>query len=96
MTVALAQVSPPFRAEAEATRREAQGKHPLVLRLAEQNAALSEELAQTAARLNALAEQAEQTDKLAGRIETQFKRARDTIAIGGLSQELTVTVGERP
>jgi potassium efflux system protein len=76
------------RAEAEATRREAQGKHPLVLGLAERNAALSEELAQAAARLNALAEQAEQTDKLARRIETQFKSARDTIAIGGLSQEL--------
>ena len=76
------------RAEAEATRREAQGKHPLVLGLAERNAALSEELAQAAARLNALAEQAEQTDKLARRIETQFKSARDTVAIGGLSQEL--------
>ena len=33
------------RAEAEATRREAEGKHPLVVGLAEQNAALSEELA---------------------------------------------------
>ena len=76
------------RAEAEATRREAQGKHPLVLGLAERNAALSEELAQAAARLNALAEQTEQTDKLARRIETQFKSARDTVAIGGLSQEL--------
>ena len=76
------------RAEAEATRREAQGKHPSVVGLAERNAALSDELAHASARLNALAEQAEQTDKLARRIETQFKSARDTIAIGGLSQEL--------
>lgn len=76
------------RAEAEATRREAQGKHPLVVGLAERNAALSEKLAQAAARLNALAEQAERTDKVARRIETQFKSARDTVAIGGLNQEL--------
>ncbi len=76
------------RAEAKASRREAQGKHPLVVRLAEQNAVLSEELAQMASRMNALAEQEEQADKLARQIETQFKSAKDTIAIGGLSQEL--------
>jgi potassium efflux system protein len=75
-------------AAAEATRREAQGKHPLVLGLAERNAALSEALVQAAPGQTALAEQTEQTDKLARRIETQFKSARDTVAIGGLSQEL--------
>ena len=76
------------RAEAEATRREAQGKHPLVIRLAERNAALSEGLAQAAASLNALTEKVEQTDKMARRTETQFKSARDTVAIGSLSHEL--------
>jgi len=76
------------RAEAAATRREAEGKHELVVGLAEQNAVLTEELVQTASRLNALAGQAERTDKLARRIESQFKSAKDTIAIGGLSQEL--------
>jgi potassium efflux system protein len=76
------------KAEAEATRREAEGKHPLVILLAERNAVLSEGLARSAARLKSLGERTEQTDKLARRIETQFKSARDTVAIGGLRQEL--------
>ncbi|MEA3274363.1 MAG: hypothetical protein U9Q81_03530, partial [Pseudomonadota bacterium] len=76
------------RAEAEAIRREAEGKHPLVVHLAEQNAVLSEELAQMVARMDKLAEQAERTTEQARQIETNFKRAKDTIKIGGLSQEL--------
>ena len=76
------------RAEAELIRRDAQGEHPLVLRLAERNAALSEALATAAVQLSALGEQTEQTDQLARRIERQFTSARDTVAIGGLNQEL--------
>jgi potassium efflux system protein len=76
------------RAEAEATRREAQGKPPSVVNLAERNADLSEELAQMASRLDGLAGQAKRADKLAGQIEKDFASAQDTIEIGGLSQEL--------
>ena len=39
-------------------------------------------------RLDELAEQAEQTGTLARQIETSFKRVKDAIEIGGLSQEL--------
>jgi potassium efflux system protein len=76
------------RAEAQRIRREAEGKHPLVLRLAERNAALSEALAGAATQVSTLGAQTEQTDRLARRIERQFKSARDTIAIGGLNQAL--------
>ncbi|MCG6860233.1 MAG: mechanosensitive ion channel [Chromatiaceae bacterium] len=76
------------KAEAEATRRGAVGKHPLVEHLAGQNALLSEELAQMASELDALTEQTEQAEKISRRIEAHFKRAEATIAIGGLTQEL--------
>ena len=76
------------KADAEETRREAEGKHPLVVQLAEQNAALSEEQAQIASRLDALGEQTESADKLARQIESDFKSARDTMEIGGLNEEL--------
>ena len=76
------------RAEAVATRREAEGKHPLVVGLAEGNAALSEELARMASGLGMLAGEAGKADKLARKIEANFKRANDAIEIGGLSHEL--------
>jgi potassium efflux system protein len=58
------------------------------VRLAEQNAALSEETAGTVAVLGELTGQAEQAGKQARRVETDFKSAQETIDIGGLSQEL--------
>jgi len=75
-------------AQAEATLEEAAGKHPLVVRLAEQNAALSEEIAGTISLLGGLTERAESADNRARRIEADFRSARETIDIGGLSQEL--------
>jgi potassium efflux system protein len=74
--------------QAEMIRREAEGAQPLVRRLAEQNAALSEELAETLSELDALAEQIERTDERADRIEAQLGRAEDAMNIGGLTQEL--------
>ncbi len=76
------------RAEAAATRREAEGKHPLVVELAGRNATLSEELASMAARQAELAQQADRTERLARQVEADFKRAQETIAVGGLSQRL--------
>ena len=75
-------------AQAEAIREAAAGKHPLVVRLAERNAALSEEIAGTISVLSGLTERAESADKQARRIEADFRSARETIDIGGLSQEL--------
>ncbi|MGD8931771.1 MAG: mechanosensitive ion channel, partial [Chromatiales bacterium] len=76
------------RVQAEEARRSAVSKHPTLLRYIEQNLALSEELAETASQLNRLAIQVEQAEKLTSRIEGQFKRAKQTIEIGGLYQEL--------
>ena len=76
------------RTQAETIRREAEGKHPLVMRLAEQNADLSDEIADMASRLGKLTEQVEQADQLARQIHEDFRGAKDTIEIGGLSQDL--------
>ncbi len=75
-------------AQAEAIRESAEGKHPVVVRLAEQNAALSEEIAGMMSVLGGLTERAQQADKRARQIEADFKSAKETIDIGGLSQEL--------
>ena len=75
-------------AQAETIREEAEGKHPMVVRLAERNAVLSEEIAGSLLVLGRLTEQAEQARKRARQIETDFKSAQETIEIGGLSREL--------
>ena len=75
---------------AEATRLEAEGGHTLVVRLAERNAALTQDIADTASELVELAERTEAADSLARQLEVDFKIAQDTVAIGvhGLSEEL--------
>ena len=75
-------------AQAEAIREEAEGKHPMVVRLADRNAVLSEEIAGSLLVLGRLTEQAEQARKRARQIEMDFKSAQETIEIGGLSREL--------
>jgi len=75
-------------AQTEAIRRRAEGQHPLIVRLAEQNSALSEKIAGTMSVLRGVTEQTEQADKRARRIEADFKSAKETIDIGGLSREL--------
>ncbi|MCP4739961.1 MAG: hypothetical protein GY873_37815, partial [Bosea sp.] len=78
------------RTTAETTRREAEGKHPLVVRLAEQNAVLTEEIAGRASELDELTAQTEDTDKLARQLDADFKSANESISIGiyGLNEEL--------
>jgi potassium efflux system protein len=75
---------------AEARRLEAEGRHPLVVRLAEQNAALSNEIAGFVSQLDELTEQAEATHRLARQLEGDFKSAQEVIAIAGsdLSEQL--------
>jgi potassium efflux system protein len=76
------------RAHAEASQREAEGKHPLVAQLAQQNATLSSEVADMVVQLGQVTEEVESADRLARQVEEDFKGARDTIEIGGLSQDL--------
>ncbi len=76
------------KARAEKTRRAAQGEHPLVIRIAEENARVSEEIAASASRLDELGTQAERMVDVARQLEEDFKSAKETIAIGGLSQDL--------
>jgi potassium efflux system protein len=75
---------------AEATHREAKGRHPLVVALAEQNAVLAQDIADTASELAELAERTEEADRLARQLEEDFKIAQETVAIGvhGLSEEM--------
>jgi len=75
-------------AQAEAIREGAEGKHPIIVRQAERNAALSEEIAGTMSVLGHLSERTQQAGERARRIEDDFKSARETISIGGLSREL--------
>jgi potassium efflux system protein len=75
-------------AQAEAIRKSAEGKDPIIVRLAEQNAALSEEIVGTMSMLGGLTERAEKAAKWARRIKADFKSAKETIEIGGLNQEL--------
>jgi len=75
---------------AEATRLEAEGRHPLVVRLAERNAALSGDVAETVAHLDEIRLQTEATRRLQQQLDGDFESAREVIAIGGanLSGEL--------
>lgn len=76
------------KAEAQAARREAEGKHPLVQQLAERNASLSEALNALATELDGINEQEVQATQEAGRIEKSFNNAQQRIEIAGLSQVL--------
>jgi len=74
--------------EAEAAVRSMRGGHPSIDQLVERNTALAEEVSRTLSRLDELAGQADHADTLARRVETQFERAKEAIAVGGLTQEL--------
>ena len=74
------------RVQAEVILDESIGKHALVVKLAEKNAALSNEIASMVSRLGKLTEKTEQADKHARLIEDDQKRAVEIIEIGGLSK----------
>jgi potassium efflux system protein len=76
------------QAEAQTAQQEAAGKHPLVQRLAEENAALSEELKAQAAELERVGAEEDLAATEANRIEESFRTARQKLEIAGLSQAL--------
>ncbi len=76
------------QAEAQETQRRASGKHPLVQALADQNAALSEELGDMAARLEAVTAQENVATESAKKVEENFRSARQKVEIAGLSHAL--------
>ena len=76
------------KANAEETQRQAEDKNPLVADLAKRNADLSSRIAAMSSRLDERARQTKEADKLADQIRNDYQSARETIAIGGLSQEL--------
>ncbi len=76
------------RIRAEVTRREAEGRHPLVVQLAEGNARLTEDLAEMAAQLALISREQERTEELQSEVEDDFAEAKETVAIGGLSPDL--------
>ena len=76
------------QAEAQAVRREAAGKHPLVERLAERNAELSETLNNLATELDDINKREARATDETGRIEKSFNNTQQRIEIAGLSQVL--------
>jgi len=74
--------------EAQAAQREAEGKHPLVEKLAERNAALSETLEDLTTRLDGINDQQTQATQEVARIEKSFDSARQKIEIAGVNQVL--------
>lgn len=73
---------------ADAARRDAEGKHPLVMELAERNALLTRQLADMAAQIADLTRIQERTESLEREIQGDFDEAQETMAIGGLNQDL--------
>ena len=73
-------------AEAEEAKREALGKHPLVQRLAAENAALSEEFTALAVELERVSGEDQGAIKEAKRIADDLRSAQQRLEIAGLSR----------
>ena len=73
---------------AEEAKRETEGMDPLLVRLAERNAELTEALQAMATRLNTLDEEQAQAEALAQRIEADFKDTQATLETGGETEGL--------
>lgn len=82
-------------ADAEAAMREAEGKHPLLLALAEKNAALTEEIASVTAKLEKVTADTDTASKEAKRIAEEFRATRQKLEIAGLSQALGMVLLEQ-
>jgi potassium efflux system protein len=75
-------------AVAEAAVFDAAGKHPLIQELAEQNAALTREISGMAADFKEVSASDEAINGEAGRIEDNFRGAREKLEVAGLSAVL--------
>jgi potassium efflux system protein len=76
------------RREAEQAELEAAGKHPLVQKLARQNAALSEEITKLAQKLEKVTAEDDAAKKDAARISELLRNTRQKLEIAGLSEAL--------
>jgi potassium efflux system protein len=74
--------------EAQATKRQAAGKHPLIAELAQRNADLSEQVSNLAARLEEINSAKDAAQRKAKQVETDFASARAKLEVGGMSQAL--------
>jgi len=83
------------QAQAKETRRQAEGEHPLIVSAAERNAILSDGLAAMAATLEQLTEDQALAEQFGRQIEEDYKSARETIEIAGLSQALGQVLQEQ-
>lgn len=77
-----------IREEAEAVEIEAVGKHQLIQDVAQQNAALTDELATMAAQWDKISEKKESANEKAKQIENEYRSAKQKLEIAGLSQAL--------
>ena len=83
------------RRETEVAQRESADKHPLVQQAANDNALLTESLAELAEQLNQFNQQLEQTTRERNRIETDYRGARERIGIAGVNQALGMVMIDR-
>ncbi len=83
------------QAEAETARRQALGKHPLVQRVAEENADFSNELADMAADLEEVTAAGTEVSASAQRIADDFSSLRQKLDIAGLNQALGALMQEQ-
>lgn len=75
-------------AEATEARREAEDKHPLLRRLAEENAALGDKLRTLAASVEQINNSEHRISEQAAQIEADLRGARQRLEIAGLSEAL--------
>lgn len=83
------------QAEAETAMRELADKHPIIQKMAVQNAALSDELSSLTADLKWVTGDADAAVKKTKRIEEDFRGARQKLEIAGLSQALGQVLQEQ-
>ena len=77
-----------FQLQAEAFKEGLESTHPLVIKLAEQNVALGEDIKQRALQLEQLVSEDDQTRKSNKRIANDLDTAKQKLEIAGLSQAL--------
>ena len=71
---------------AESSLQDVEGKHSLLVKAAQRNSVLSNEIVSMSSRLKQLTLQTEQVNNQARQVEGDYKRAREIIDIGGLSK----------
>ena len=74
--------------QAKAMERDAAGKHPLLKHLAEENATLGDALGAMVSSLERMTAEQQATERLARRIDEDFRNAKKKLEVGGLSEAL--------